>query len=300
MSLRSMTIYWACREAGLLSFVKANYLEDMARTASCLEGFDFKVKIFHTDKNHHVFKETAGGDVSSSTDEENTAWKRDESAEDSSLNDSEQILDSDDNSAVMKEEPSSKDAKAELANHSGHNMELARMMPARFRHIRWNIPYFAVFSGSVWLGFHIEFYPYDYSSTDLKGFSEQVWITFFVFLLFVGVGIVVESMVLHFRKYWPAPRPDDFDIVSSSKMDAKKQDKMTASLASTDISGLFELHHGRPGPEDVFVDARRANAPGIFLCGPAPMVQMVRQEARQENSYFGLTRYVLYEESFEM
>jgi hypothetical protein len=57
---------------------------------------------------------------------------------------------------------------------------------------------------------------------------------------------------------------------------------------------------GRPTVEAMFAQAQSATAPGIFMCGPEGLCAMVKKRARQENSYFGLTRYCLYEEAFEM
>ena len=46
--LRSMTLIWSCRELGLLSYIKEQYLEDILRLASKIQGFEFKVIIHYT------------------------------------------------------------------------------------------------------------------------------------------------------------------------------------------------------------------------------------------------------------
>jgi predicted ferric reductase len=44
---------------------------------------------------------------------------------------------------------------------------------------------------------------------------------------------------------------------------------------------------------------RQATALGLFLCGPVAMTEALKKEARNEDSWC-LTRFVVYEELFEM
>lgn len=153
-TLRSLTLVWSCREAGLLSFIKYTYLNDMASMASSIPEFVFKIKIHFT-----------GG----KTLNPSTTSVQDPSAEISRSSNEEEITSEDpfdekEANEVAKQmmddiaDPKEEDLSMNNPVASkGHTMELARMMPARFSSIKWNIPYFFAFSTSVWLAFHIMF-----------------------------------------------------------------------------------------------------------------------------------------------
>jgi hypothetical protein len=63
---------------------------------------------------------------------------------------------------------------------------------------------------------------------------------------------------------------------------------------------IFREPGRRPTCDEIFEDARAAAEPGVFMCGPAALTRMVKEEAAKENSYLGLTRYCLYDEPYEM
>lgn len=285
---RSMTLIWSCREPGLLSYVRTNYLEDMVHIASGIAGFNFKVKIFYTGKEPMTLTKTLVtlGHDSSTENTSEDASTREMAIEHA---DKEEEL-------VQEMQPASVDR--------AHSMELARMLPARYLHVVWNIPYFLAFSGALWLGFHLMFFPFNWAGPSLASMSKQTWITALVVVYFVAVAIIIEAIVLLFRKRWPSPRPDDYEVevaaVASGDNSEVDTEANGVENKVADVSGCFAVQEGRFGPEDVFADARAAYAPGIFLCGPIPMVAMVRAEARKENSLLGLTRYALYEEAYEM
>ena len=46
--LKSMTLIWSCREVGLVSYVKQEYLDHMARIAFDIPDFDLTIKLFYT------------------------------------------------------------------------------------------------------------------------------------------------------------------------------------------------------------------------------------------------------------
>ena len=175
------------------------------------------------------------------------------------------------------------------------------MMPARFSRMIWNVPYFVAFTSSVWLGFHFLFYPYDYAPT-FRDLSEETYITMLVISFFFGMGIVIELIVLICRKHWPAPKGSDIAIISSSDIMAKEEQFEGKDVEkSVHYTNAIIYNVGRPSSEDFLADASRASAPGIFVCGPVGMVQTLRAAAARENSPLGLlTRYAIYEESFEM
>ena len=296
--LRSMTLIWSCRELGLLSFMKQHYLDDMLRLASGIQDFELKIIVHFTGSN---MEEILNNELDSE-DEVRT----------------ESIEGSDEDLKSPKPEvaiASELKIQEKAANHqiltytqkdasvsgAGHAMELGRMMPARFSRMIWNIPYFIAFTSSVWLGFHFLFYPFDYVPT-FRDLSEETYITMLVIMFFFGVGVVIEASVLIFRKHWPAPQNGDISVVSSSQFSTKEEGSETIVAEQTGKCANTIIYNvGRPNAEDFLADASRASAPGIFVCGPVGMVQTLRAAAAVENSPFGLlTRYAIYEESFEM
>jgi predicted ferric reductase len=187
-------------------------------------------------------------------------------------------------------------------DEQGHAMELARMMPGRHSKIQWNLPYFLIFTSCIWLGFHFVFAPSSWKRTSYNSMSRAIWVTLLVVEMAFTIGTVTEVVVLLFRNKWPAPKADTFDVLSSAATGRARHSEDLDAVLSVDSTSnsSIEVLPGRPGPEDILVEASLACAPGIFVCGPPALVQMARAEARKENSLLGLTRYCIYEEGFEM
>jgi hypothetical protein len=112
--------------------------------------------------------------------------------------------------------------------------------------------------------------------------------------MFWVFGVLVEGTVLHLRKYWPTPTFDDFEIYLPPKQ-GEAGSKCTLDSEYTSLT----IVHGRPTGEKVLAAAESSEAPGIFMCGPVPMINMIRNETNKQNSWLGLTRFCLYEEPFE-
>ena len=301
--LRSMTLIWSCRELGLLSYIKEQYLEDILRLASKVQGFEFKVIIHFTGAKD----EKCANNGPKAYEEEECLTE--------SIHNSDEDLKKDvpprGDSVITSVLDTQKKGEYQVitctdrnpgnSNGPGHSMELGRMMPARFSRMIWNVPYFVAYTSSVWLGFHFLFYPYDYAPT-FRDLSEETYITMLVISFFFGMGIVIELIVLICRKHWPAPKGSDIAIISSSDIMAKEEQFEGKDVEkSVHYTNAIIYNVGRPSSEDFLADASRASAPGIFVCGPVGMVQTLRAAAAVENSPFGLlTRYAIYEESFEM
>jgi predicted ferric reductase len=276
--LQSVTLIWAVRERGLMEYVKSNYFEDMVIASKGISQFQLKFKIFYTGKD--VMESKSLGD-SSDTSEDVV-----EKDGDKTTDNDEKINHSESRPIEMKCDESAK----------GHIMELGRMMPARFSQMAWNLPLFAVFTATVWLGFHISFNPYMYSIASLKEMSEETWVTIYTILFFIATAIVTEAVVLLCRKNWPAPQPDSF-VVTKNEHEGQDEEDLKHT---EEFDKVFFLEERRPGTDDIFADAKLSSAPGVFMCGPQSLTSMIRSEARTENSLYGLTRYALYEEVFEM
>jgi ferredoxin-NADP reductase len=301
-ALRSMTVIWSCRELGLLSYVKQNYLESMVRLANDIDDFEFKIKIYYTGKNTESAGLKSQGEMEEEVLTEHPCDHEDDLGRGKTLQDG-ITSNLDDVKEVNHQTITFTNNSSDNSSGTGHAMELGRMMPARYSRMVWNAPYFVAFTSSVWLGFHFMFYPYDYVEFgSYREYSEQAYITMLVIVFFFGVGCVVELSVLILRKYWPAPSNKDITVTSTSKGDSEVgQCKSNSGNKFATMNDNFHNNVGRPNSEDMLADASRASAPGLFVCGPPGMVQTLRSAAGVENApYSFLTRYAIYEESFEM
>jgi predicted ferric reductase len=201
----------------------------------------------------------------------------------------------------------SETAEIICANSTGHSLELARMMPRRYANMVWNFPFFVAFSGASWLGVWYLVPPTsDEDPTSYSEYSSMTWITMFVVLMYVALGIIVEATVLGLRKYWPQPTLEDalFNKMRGPEKSVLDVDMENAGNEEVDDDwtndAAIVYHFSRPTEMDIFADARQAAEPGIFMCGPTGLTGMIKKEARLENSYLGLTRYCLYDEPYEM
>jgi hypothetical protein len=183
-----------------------------------------------------------------------------------------------------------------------HAMELGRMMPARFSRMIWNVPYFAVFTISVWIGFYLMFDAYDsVEFGTYRDYSKQAYVTMFVIPFFVGVGLVTECFALMLRKYWPVSSNNYTTPTSTFEDQTGEWIVQSNENAAAVFNDSVQYIVGRPNSGDMLADASCASAPGLFVCGPPGMVQALRLAASVENSPCSfLTRYAIYEESFEM
>lgn len=184
-----------------------------------------------------------------------------------------------------------------LANAPGFPMEVGRMMGGRFSKVIFNGPVFVAFNIPIWCAFAMLFETYP---LNLQENYMQMSVTFFMTLattaMFGAFGIVVEACVLHFRKHWPTPAFDDFEIYIPPK-DGEAGSKW--SLVDSDYTS-FNIVYGRPTGDQVMAAAHQSEAPGIFMCGPVHLLDMVRKETNKENTWLGRTRFCMYDEPFDL
>jgi predicted ferric reductase len=89
--------------------------------------------------------------------------------------------------------------------------------------------------------------------------------------------------------------PVDEELARSTKDDDGLLMKRDASTVVQ-----YEEHVGRPVLQELLDEPRRvATAPAIFVCGPVAMTDALRRAAKTDDA-FGLVRFVMYEELFEM
>ena len=307
--LKSVTLIWSCREVGLVSYVKQEYLDHMARIAFDIPDFDLTIKLFYTGgKNQNDVAVLNATATTVTTDDSECEYTTDRTTTTDICNSNRSELHCGTNTTTSANKTMKKPSDGQMKhkilpprhhlyfpdNREGHMMEVARMLPARFSNIVSNVPLFLLVAGGTWLGFHIMFATYDYSPfLPYKEKSEQVWVTILLILFYVLVGMVTECIFYYVRKIGnpcQCEYEDQIDALDTTELND------SASLYYT----VYEEYYSRPNDEEYLLDAQRSSSPAIFLCAPVPMAEAVHRAIQKENSSFLRTRYVVYEESFVM
>jgi predicted ferric reductase len=309
ITTKKIVLHWVCREENLIQYVLCTYLHPMMIQATRMmsAGITFEVHIHRTGSlpDGHTAGKVTIDSVSGITDK--TAEFTQEEMEESM--DSE--LDVDDPSTWPAKKSSDKkladsevDKDSYIVDGSGFAMELARMMPGRYSKVCQNLALFLAFAVLImsgqWIYFHFEAvknYQWSYNIFLNFWISNLIWLT----TVFVG-SCLIEGLVLHMRRYWPSPPPqqnkDLYAVNSVVKELACKKDDDTDDTKGPALQ--YEEHIGRPVVGDLLDEPRHlGTSPALFTCGPATMTNALRKEAQMEDS-FGLARFVLYEEVFEM
>lgn len=315
---KTIVLHWVCREPGLCYFVVQTYLKSILKSARGLNE-DVKVAVYVYLTGRKKIEEPLSemDTLQSSSRMLNPPFNSkdvtvDETAAmDEESNGSEQNKTTSDGAADTT-------ATVTETNPVGHSLELARMLPRRYASPIWNIPFFVAYSGASWFGFWYLFSQEPEAPMNYYSLSSMTWITLYSVLMYVAYGIAVEAFVLMFRKYWPQPTTDDFNIITNkgAMIEEENEDvaetdlddfkiitnNKVAMIAEENPSKNVSLvyREGRPTQDQIFEDARIAVEPGIFVCGPASLTGMVKKEASKENSFLGLTRFCLYDEPYEM
>jgi Ferric reductase like transmembrane component/Ferric reductase NAD binding domain len=325
---KAIVLHWVCREPGLCKYYVNHYLKAILERARVLNS-DATLVV-------HVYLtggKVSNGKVAADTSELETVEGSSRLMEPSVANNGGSDHSPDDtepvdaNTSGSDQDKRSDDDRGDGdvtiidSDSTGHPLELARVLPRRHSSPIWNLPFFAYFTGvfsfGIWYLFRElpdPYANYPVYSVSYYVFSKMTWITMYAVLMYFALGVLPEACVLAFRKYWPQPQPDSFDVVtgaagtkvvdSSGSEDEFDEDGMIKvedgnKLSSSDKVTLV-YHEGRPTCDAIFMDARAAVEPGIFMCGPSALTRMVKTEASKENSYLGLTRYCLYDEPYEM
>eukprot|EP00804_Cyclotella_cryptica_P026691 CCRYP_007934-RA/>CCRYP_007934-RA protein AED:0.12 eAED:0.12 QI:343/1/1/1/0.5/0.33/3/245/827 len=301
---KSISLHWACREPGLMSHVVNTYLKSFQKKAASIRSVKLEIVIYCTQKVEEALKE----DVSASGTALSFTTHLNDDTGHSSAFDIPASSDASHSSKLSVSVSSSiLDADAEVAEAlskmtesrscTSFPMEVARMMPGRFRNILFNLPLFVFFSGALWAGFAIIFETYHLHESEELNFKRMASPAFFTLLLpifYFFAGFCIEGAVLFLHKRWPSEHADDFEVV---RHDARSDE--AAMQESVAEFSTFELVSGRPTAEQLLRTAKEHEAPGVFMCGPVQMIDMVGRETRKENSWLGRTRFCVYEEPFE-
>jgi len=296
VKMKSIVLHWACREPGLCRYFVHTYLNTIVMRAKSL-GLDtsLTVYVYQTGSNVSVSDDlTDGHDEKTLEAPPATDGSPDETMAVNS------DCDGKGSSSGSNEEQD--DAKVAKTGERGHPIELARMLPRRHSNPLGNLPFFVYYTGVSLFGFwflltryqNVTWYSY-------SGLASMTWISIYVVLAFMAFGVLCEACVLGFRKYWPQPFLDEYEIARGEKIVDEKIDEI---VVAEDLKKNSEVtivyREGRPTCDQIFEDARKAAEPGIFMCGPTALTHMVKAEASKENSFLGLTRFCLYDEPYEM
>lgn len=302
---KTIVLHWVVRERGLYTFVVNNYLNPMIKRARALK-VDVKLAI------HVYVTGEKNADVDSSAMDTVEGSSRMISF--NSRSEIEEDVDTESAGSNPKEAvPNNGQDGNVVISHvdsTGHPIELPRVMARRFSSPIWNIPLFVAYTGATFLGFWYLFEQDPHDPTNYYQLAMSTWIILYAVLMYVAFGIVVEAAVLVLRPYWPQPKADEFDV-SFWKLETTDEEYSEVALSGDKEEGegdgtskssavTIEYHDGRPTASQIFKEARHSVEPGIFMCGPATLTGMVKAEASKENSYFGLTRFSLYDEPYEM
>jgi predicted ferric reductase len=305
---RGISLHWACREHGLLSYVSTNYLSLFQKQAR-LVGIAFDITIYHTGA-----KKFPGQDCENGLDD---TVGLDTSLKDESFSLFDNVCQGNSVSGFVGDDAINVDDghwnaatdirsdmddgyqhKAGPSKPDGVPLELARMMPARFSNWYWNIPVLVAFNIPIWPAFIVVHKTYNLEDGgNFKELSATAFYAVVVVLMFGVFGFVVEGFVLYFRSHWPSERLDSFELVVESSLNLRVS--ITGLADEESKVELVKVLPGRPTAAQVLYGARTAEAPGIFLCGPEKLIHLVKRETNKENSWFGRTRYCLYDEPFE-
>ena len=312
---KKIVFHWACRERGLMIYVVDNYLLPMKQAAD-LMNFELDIIIHQTGKSKALDPGSSGKGGSSEdlqetqelsamsksfmTDPTETTHAdrtRDVSSGDSSSG-------KEDTDAVIRVGAHDGDAEQgsleeETTNESpggGHAMELGRFMPAKYTKIWQNFPALLAVGGSMWVCFYICWYYYDnYTKYRINANYMRIWPLIVSLMSAVGIAIFFEgaSLLVAAHKQKSGTAPTERTIESTY---------VAAIVEGGDTVGSTSLEYrtGRPKSEDFSVGFDDAERPAIFCCGPVPLVENVKKEARIRNGIFGFTGVAVYEEPFEM
>jgi predicted ferric reductase len=291
---RRLVVHWACRQGGLASFIERNYFAEFERMASELGNeFTFDVVVYHT----------ATTELLSHVDGDDTKF---DSEKVSTLPDGECSSSTGEKACAKTDSGSDNVVKHDVSletagTGSGHVMEPARFMPALFPYVHENLTQFVLMSALLWIGLVLYSHYLNNAHFKVLHWVAATWSTILWVLIGTTFAILCEIFFLFVQKHYPRPIPETYQVTANELEEGGSQ----PSDGRIDISkkpNASEIQHrsGRPTAKDVFAGLEESYCPGIFLCGPHGLTEMVRDWAKLENSPVGLVRYALYEEPFEM
>lgn len=285
---KKIVLHWACREESLIKFVSQNYLEGFKRLASGYgQVIDFSVVIYHT---------TAATEIKQL--EESDSEVRDDDQDIDTEEDISQNIDD-----ILDKPPRKNDQEDESTTpHAfsvGHDMEPSRFMPALYSKILQNVPQFFFMSSSLWIGLVVCAHYMSNGHFKILHWVSAIWSILVYLMISVALFIFSEVFFLLWAKRGPPEGNEANSTTQVDKVNVAGRQKLNDNESGVALV-VIEHRYSRPTATDIFSGLNTSECPGIFMCGPPGLTQMVREETAKENSHFGLTRYAVYEEPFEL
>jgi Ferric reductase NAD binding domain len=303
-----LVVHWACRQEGLASFIERNYFAEFERISSELgNGLSFDIIMYNTASAELL--STLDGDGSKFDSENVSTLPADEhsnSTDEKTLPDGERSsskgekvsakTDSDSDNVVMH------DVSLETANTgSGHVMEPARFMPALFPYVHENLTQFVLMSAFLWIGLVLYTHYLNNAHFKVLHWVAAIWSTILWVLIGATLAGLCEIIFLFVQKHYPRPVPETYEVTANELEEGGSQPSDgDIDVPKKPSASRIQHRRGRPTAKVVFAGLEDSSCPGIFMCGPPGLTEMVRDWAKLENSPVGLVRYALYEETFEM
>ena len=306
VTIRKLVLHWACREEGLAAYVAATYLQNLKVSADSI-GFAYDIVIYHSNRTEesgppNPNNNDMGSDPFNNLD---TTLLIDVSGHNRAPMPPSRIVDNEVSSSFRQRRTGEIDKNSAQEVHVAlacaddciaPAMEPYRFMPARHTRIWQNLPALLAIGGSQWIFFNILFYYYNGYNVQKHDFYDRLWPLILCLFSAIGISTAFEGCAVVMSKTFRSGGGNDGSRETSFPVDFSSADE---ELQTTSES-LIIHRTGRPTTIDIFGETRSAECPGIFMCGPPAMTKLVRREAKKENSRFGLTRYAIYEDPFQM
>jgi hypothetical protein len=190
-----------------------------------------------------------------------------------------------------------KDVSGETASHA---MEPARFMPALFPYVHENLTQFVFMSAFFWIGLVLYTHYLNNGHFKVLHWLAAILSTILWILIGTTFAVICEMFFLFAQKHYPRPIRETYEVTANELEEGSQPSGGNADVSKKPGGSKIQHRIGRPTAKDVFAGLEDSCCPGIFLCGPPGLTQMVRDWAKPENSPVGLVRYALYEEPFEM
>jgi NAD(P)H-flavin reductase len=302
---KKIVLHWACREEGLIRYVRDTYLDPMlVRAAHQNHIVTFQVHIYHTGS-----VPPPGGHVSGHVSMDDDAAIFETPVEDNITTTA--VVEIVDETVVMVQADVTTSAAdvdgLSLSTSTGFAIGLARMMPGRYHSVWQNLPLFAalmvMFGTGQWIYFYfdvIQIAQAHYNPYLGAWISNVIWLVVVIFLSLIIERVAQWSSRCRLYPTRMSGDNDPYLVSCSALCEELDDDMMLMRQGESSAVVHYEEHVGRPVLSELLDEPRRvATAPAIFVCGPDAMTDALRCAA-QDSDAFGLVRFVLYEERFEM
>lgn len=294
--IKKLALHWVCREEGLIRYIMATYMNAYLVLSDEL-GFDFTIEVYYTGSspigdNGSLISMATGETQDVEMTSEPIILKGDNGDKEDGTESS-----AGDKAATSSAGDEVPGGSTSTTIQNGHAMEVGRMMPERNEILWRNIPLVLAAGSIMWVSFVLIVRWYSIRTPVHNQFYIRVWGVLLALLVAMGASVAFECMILVARNYWP--KSDVTQPYQVTRAFQSVSERSANSSTRPTAANAVKLTLGRPDPSKVLADSKNYVAPGVFVCGPVPLMEAIRREAALEDKV-GLTRICLYEELFEM